>query len=123
MLKEFKTFLLRGNVLDLAVAVIIGNALTGIVKALSSGLILPLVNLLMFKIDLSKLKFSIGQATFQVGPVLEAVISFVITGFVLFVIVKVVNTFFMKKEEPAPEVNEELEALKEIRDLLKLHNN
>ncbi|MCM0598691.1 large-conductance mechanosensitive channel protein MscL [Periweissella fabalis] len=123
MLKEFKTFLLRGNVLDLAVGVIIGTALTAIVKALSSGIILPLVNLFMFKIDLSKLKFSIGQATFQIGPVLEAVISFVITGFVLFILVKTVNTFFMKKkDEEEVTVNEELDTLQEIRDLLKAQN-
>lgn len=123
MLEEFKTFLLRGNVLDLAVGVIIGTALTAIVKALSSGIILPLVNLFMFKIDLSKLKFSIGQATFQIGSVLEAVISFIITGFVLFILVKTVNTFFIKKHEEEVKVNEELEALKEIRDLLKSQNN
>ncbi|CAH0418780.1 large conductance mechanosensitive channel protein MscL [Periweissella ghanensis] len=122
MLKEFKTFLLRGNVLDLAVGVIIGNALTAIVKALSAGIILPLVNLFMFKIDLSKLKFSIGQASFQIGPVLEAVISFVITGFVLFIMVKTINTFFMKKKDEEVAPNIELDTLQEIRDLLKAQN-
>lgn len=119
MLEEFKTFLLRGNVLDLSVGVIIGTALTGIVKALSSGIILPLVNLFMFKVDLSKLKFSIGQATFQIGSVLEAIISFVITGFVLFILVKTINKFFIKNKEEEVKVNQELEALQEIRDLLK----
>lgn len=118
MLEEFKTFLLRGNVLDLSVGVIIGTALTGIVKALSSGIILPFVNLFMFKVDLSKLKFSIGEVTFQIGSVLEAIISFVITGFVLFVLVKTVNKFFVKNKEEV-KVNSELETLQEIRDLLK----
>lgn len=119
MLEEFKTFLLRGNVLDLSVGVIIGTALTAIVKALSSGIILPLVNLFMFKIDLSKLTFSIGQAKFQIGSVLEAIISFIITGFVLFMLVKTVNTFFIKNNDKDVATNEELDTLKEIRDLLQ----
>ncbi|QBO36582.1 large conductance mechanosensitive channel protein MscL [Periweissella cryptocerci] len=120
MLEEFKKFLLRGNVLDLAIGVIIGTALTGVVKSLSSGIIMPLVNLFMFKINLSKLIFTIGAVEFHVGTVLQAIISFVITGFVLFMIVKAVNTFMKKNdEEDAIVPNEELETLKDIRELLQ----
>lgn len=126
MLNEFKKFLLRGNVLDLAIGVIIGTALTGVVKALSSGIIMPLVNLFMYKIDLSNMTLPIGAVTFSIGKVLQAIISFVITGFVLFMIVKAVNKFTAKNadsEEEAIIPNEELETLKDIRDLLQHQND
>ncbi|MBM7544784.1 large conductance mechanosensitive channel protein MscL [Periweissella beninensis] len=120
MLEEFKTFLLRGNILDLSIGVIIGSALTAVVKALSVGLIMPLVNLFMFKIDLSALTYTFGKVSFKFGLVLQALISFIITGFVLFMIVKAVNKFFRKQApEEAVVQNVELETLQEIRDLLK----
>lgn len=125
MLNEFKKFLLRGNVLDLAIGVIIGTALTGVVKSLSSGIIMPLVNLFMYKIDLSHMYWKVGAVKFLTGEVLQAIISFVITGFVLFMIVKAVNKF-MKKNEDSEEAiipNEELETLKDIRDLLQHQND
>lgn len=125
MLNEFKKFLLRGNVLDLAIGVIIGTALTGVVKALSSGIIMPLVNLFMYKIDLSNMTLPIGAVTFSIGKVLQAIIAFVITGFVLFMIVKAVNKFTAKSADSEDAIipNEELETLKEIRDLLQHQND
>ena len=116
---EFKTFILRGNVLDLAVGVVIGGAFTAIVTSIVENLLTPIIGLAMGGIDFS----SWVVAGFGIGAVINAIISFLITAFVVFWIVKVVNHMMPKKEEePAPEepagpTTEEL--LAEIRDLLK----
>ncbi|KRL85115.1 large-conductance mechanosensitive channel protein MscL [Ligilactobacillus apodemi] len=120
MLKEFKEFISRGSVLDLAVGVIIGSAFTAIVNSLVKDLINPFIGLFLGKIDLSDLKFSVGGANFMVGSFINAIINFLIIAFVIFLIVKAFNKVLPKKEEeaadkPAPEV----ELLAEIRDLLK----
>ncbi|HEY0221318.1 large-conductance mechanosensitive channel protein MscL [Lactovum miscens] len=121
MLKEFKNFILRGSVLDLAVAVIIGGALTAVVKSLVNNLINPLIGIFVQNTSLSKLYVMVGKARFTYGAFLNDVINFVITAFVIFLLIKVVNKLFPKKpveEVPVP-INEELETLREIRDLLK----
>ena len=120
VLKEFKEFISRGSVLDLAVGVIIGSAFTAIVNSLVKDLINPFIGLFLGKIDLSDLKFSVGGANFMVGSFINAIINFLIIAFVIFLIVKAFNKVLPKKEEeaadePAPEV----ELLAEIRDLLK----
>lgn len=84
MLKEFKEFIARGNVMDLAVGVIIGAAFTAIVKSLVSDLINPLIGIFLGKIDLSNLVFSIGSAHFRYGSFLNEVINFLIIAFVVF---------------------------------------
>ena len=116
---EFKTFILRGNVLDLAVGVVIGSAFTAIVTSIVENLLTPIIGLAMGGIDFS----SFVVAGFGIGNVINAIITFLITAFVVFWIVKAVNRMMPKKEEePAPEepagpTTEEL--LTEIRDLLK----
>ncbi len=116
---EFKTFILRGNVLDLAVGVVIGGAFTAIVTSIVENLLTPIIGLAMGGIDFS----SFAVAGFGIGNVINAIITFLITAFVVFWIVKAVNRMMPKKEEePAPEepagpTTEEL--LTEIRDLLK----
>ena len=116
---EFKTFIMRGNVLDLAVGVVIGGAFTAIVTSIVENLLTPIIGLAMGNTDFS----SLVVAGFGIGNVINAVISFLITAFVVFWIVKAVNRMMPKKEEePAPEepagpTTEEL--LAEIRDLLK----
>lgn len=122
MLKEFKEFIGRGNVLDLAVGVIIGSAFTAIVNSLVTNLINPFIGLFLGKIDLSDLQLVIGGTTFKFGAFLNAVINFLIIAFVVFLIVKSVNKVMPKKVEeevadagPEPEI----ELLSEIRDLLK----
>ncbi len=116
---EFKEFIMRGNVLDLAVGVVIGSAFTAIVTAIVENLLTPIIGLIVGNTDFSKLVI----AGFGVGNVINAIITFLITAFVVFWIVKVVNRIMPKKEEePAPEepagpTTEEL--LAEIRDLLK----
>ncbi|KRM89386.1 large-conductance mechanosensitive channel protein MscL [Liquorilactobacillus vini] len=118
MIKEFKEFISRGNVIDLAVGVIIGSAFTTIVKSLVDYLINPLIGLFIGGIDFSDWVFKIAGATFRVGSFLNAVINFLIIAFVVFILVKVVNKFVSKKNEE-PVAAPEVQLLEEIRDLLK----
>ncbi|GBG96487.1 large-conductance mechanosensitive channel protein MscL [Lactococcus termiticola] len=119
MLKEFKEFILRGNVLDLAVGVIIGGAFTLVVTSLVKNLINPLVGLFLQSGALTGLVLHIGKAKFMYGTFINDVLNFVITAFVIFILIKSINKLFPKKNgEDAVVVNEELETLKEIRDLL-----
>lgn len=123
MVKEFKKFISRGNMMDLAVGVIIGAAFTAIVNSLVKDLINPLIGLFIGEIDLSKLKFTIGEATFKYGSFLNAVINFLIIALVVFFLIKLVNKITPKKEveeDPAP-TNEEI-YLRQIRDLLQEKN-
>ncbi|KAF0334422.1 large-conductance mechanosensitive channel protein MscL [Pediococcus acidilactici] len=121
MLKEFKEFVSRGSVLDLAVGVIIGGAFTSIVKALVNYLINPLIGLFVGGIDFSDWSFKVAGATFKFGSFINAVINFLIIAFVVFIIVKTVNKFVPKKaeeEENTDEVDNSEIYLKEIRDVL-----
>lgn len=118
MIKEFKEFISRGNVLDLAVGVIIGGAFTSIVKALVNYLINPLIGLCVGGIDFSDWSFKVFDATFKIGSFINSVINFLIIALVVFLIVKFVNKLMPQKEEEEviPD-NTEL-YLKEIRDAL-----
>ena len=125
MLDEFKKFLFRGNVIDLAVAVIIGAAFTAIVTSIVEDLVNPLIGLVVGGIDFSSVSFGVGDAQFMVGNFINAVIKFTIIAWVVFLIVKAVNKMkevAMKVEVVEPEApkgptTEEL--LIEIRDALK----
>jgi len=119
-ISEFKEFIMRGNVLDMAVGVVIGSAFTAIVTSIVENLLTPIIALIMGKADFA----GITVGPFGIGAVINAIITFLITAFVVFWIVKAVNRLTSKKkeEEPAPEEpagpsTEEL--LAEIRDLLK----
>ena len=123
MVKEFKEFISRGNMMDLAVGFIIGAAFTAIVNSIVKDLINPLIGIKKKKIDLSNLKFTIGEATFKYGSFLNAVINFLIIALVVFFLIKLVNKITPKKEveeDPAP-TNEEI-YLRQIRDLLQEKN-
>lgn len=120
-IREFKTFLNRGNVLDLAVGVIIGGAFKSITDSLTNDILMPLLGLLVDRVSFSDLTLTIGSATIAYGSFVEAVLNFVIMAFAVFCIVKAFNRLHRKKEEAAPPPkpsNEEL-LLTEIRDLLK----
>jgi len=103
MIKEFKDFISRGNVMDLAVGVIMGAAFTAIVQSLVSNLINPLIGLFLGKIDLSSLVFKVGDATFKYGTFIESIINFLIIAFVVFLIVKVMNKLIKSREEEETE--------------------
>ncbi|WP_057829780.1 large-conductance mechanosensitive channel protein MscL [Liquorilactobacillus cacaonum] len=119
MIKEFKEFISRGNVIDLAVGVIIGGAFTTIVKSLVDYLINPFIGLFVGGIDFSELVFKVNGATFKVGSFLNAVINFLIIAFVVFLMVKFVNKFLIRKKEVVAVAAPEVKLLEEIRDLLK----
>ncbi len=122
MIKEFKEFLLRGNVVDLAVAVVIGGAFTAIVTALSKGILTPLVGMIVGT-DFSDMTFTLNGSTFSYGIVIDAVISFVlISAVVFFLIVKPMQVLAARRakgEVEAPEPTPEAVLLTEIRDLLR----
>lgn len=122
MLKEFKDFIARGNVIDLAVGVIIGAAFTAIVNSLVNNLINPLLGLFIGKIDLSNLKFTIAGATFKYGSFINSVINFLIIAIIVFLIVKAVNKIFKEKKSQKEATPTAEDYLKEIRDLLKKQN-
>lgn len=126
MLQEFKKFIMRGNVIDLAVAVIIGAAFTGIVNSLVEDIIMPLIGVILGGLDFTYLSLKIGDATIAYGNFIQAIINFLLIAFVLFLIVKAMNeaermTKLGKKAEPAapPEPTAEERLLIEIRDILK----
>jgi large conductance mechanosensitive channel len=100
MLKEFKAFIMRGNVLDLATAVIIGGAFGKIVGSLVNDIIMPLIGLVMGGVDFSGLSFTVGAAVIKWGVFLQTTIDFLIIAFIIFMIIKAANS--MKKEAPAP---------------------
>lgn len=121
MLKGFRDFLMRGNVVDLAVAVIIGAAFTTIVTALNEGVITQLIAALGGVPDLSKETFSINGTPIYWGRVVTALINFVIVAAIIyFVIVTPMNKAMarFKKDEATAEVTKDQELLMEIRDLL-----
>ena len=120
MLKEFKEFLSKGNVIDLAVAVILGVAFGAIVKSLVDDLIMPLVGIIIGGIDFTKLIAQVGDAQFKYGNFIQALVNFLIVAFVLFLVVKAYNK--MRAPKPvaaAPAIPEDIVLLSEIRDLLK----
>ncbi|MDF2638410.1 MAG: mscL [Novosphingobium lindaniclasticum] len=139
MLQEFKTFIARGNVLDLAVGVIIGAAFGKIVSSLTEDVIMPFIGLITGGIDFSNMYVVLGSipagysgpmtyldlkkagvALFGYGAFITAVINFLILAFVIFLIVRQANRLLPKKEEAAaPTGPTEVELLAEIRDALK----
>ena len=125
MIKEFREFILRGNVIDLAVAVVIGAAFTAIVNSLVGDIIMPLIGVLLGGVDLSSLSITIGSAVIAYGKFLQAVVNFLLIGLTMFLVIKSINSLEKRmakpKEEtpPAPVTPEDIVLLREIRDQLK----
>jgi len=128
LLKEFGDFIKRGNVLDLAVAVVIGAAFTGIVTSLVEYIINPLIGMICGGINLkTSLIVSVGDANFCFGAVIQAIIEFILIALAVFLMVKLINKLMnlkkKKEEAPAPAAKPaEVVLLEEIRDLLKKKN-
>lgn len=119
---EFHKFIARGNVMDLAVGVIIGGAFKGIVDSLTNDILMPFVGIFIGESTFAALSFQIGGATIALGSFIQAVVNFLIMAFVIFLMVKGINRFHRKKEEappPPPKPSAEEVLLTEIRDLLK----
>jgi len=120
MLKEFKEFAMKGNIVDLAVAVIIGGAFGKIVSALTDSIIMPIIAMVIGKGGMSEVSFTVGKTVFPIGVFLQAVIDFILIAFVLFLIIKAMNSAKKKEEAPAPAATpEDIQLLREIRDSLK----
>lgn len=120
MLKEFRDFAMRGNVIDLAVAVIIGVAFGAIVNSIVNDLLMPLLGIIIGGIDFTSLAVTVGSAKLTYGNFIQAVINFLAIAFVLFLIIRSVNRFKAKPAPPAPPApSAEEKLLAEIRDLLK----
>jgi len=107
MWKEFKEFALRGNVIDLAVAVIIGAAFGKIVTAFVDDIIMPIIGLFLGGINFSGLAFQIGNAVIKWGDFLQAVLDFLIIAIVVFLMVRAINRLHKKEEKPAAPVTKE----------------
>ena len=119
-LQEFKEFAVKGNAIDLAVAVIIGAAFGKITSTLVSGIIMPLIGLLLGGINIANKTFTVGDAVVKWGEFLQAIIDFTIIAFSIFAAIKAMS-FLKKKEEKKenPSLTREETLLTEIRDLLK----
>lgn len=128
MFKEFKDFISRGNVIDLAVAVIMGAAFTNIVQALVKDVITPIIGIFLGGIDFSNLSITLGHAAIKYGSFIQAIINFLIIGFVVFIIVKAINKLeskiehdLMHKEDEKlqEQVSPEVKELREIKTILR----
>jgi large conductance mechanosensitive channel len=123
MLKEFRAFILRGNVVDLAVAVVIGAAFTAVVNAFVAGIVTPLIAAVGGQSDFARLTFTINDSVFRYGAFFNAVISFLIVAAVIFfLVVKPLNMLAARRRAEAPEPEapaEDVRLLTEIRDLLQ----
>ncbi|MGY0434637.1 large conductance mechanosensitive channel protein MscL [Bacillus rugosus] len=123
MWNEFKAFAMRGNIVDLAIGVVIGGAFGKIVTSLVNDIIMPLVGLLLGGLDFSGLSFTFGDAVVKYGSFIQTIVNFLIISFSIFIVIRTLNGMRRKKEaeeeaaEEAMDAQEEL--LKEIRDLLK----
>jgi len=123
MWEEFKKFAVKGNVLDLAVAVVIGGAFGKIVSSLVDNIIMPLVGVLLGGKSFEKLSFTIVDAEVKYGIFIQSIVDFFIISFSIFMFIKILNSLKRKKEEEVvgeePKVDPEIELLAEIGDLLK----
>ncbi|KIL42209.1 mechanosensitive ion channel protein MscL [Gordoniibacillus kamchatkensis] len=122
MWKEFKAFAMKGNVLDLAIGVIIGGAFGKIVTSLVNDVLMPLLGLLLGGLNLSGLKFQFGTAVLKYGEFLQSVLDFFIVAFSIFLFIKALSKLKRKEvDKPAapPKPSNEETLLAEIRDLLK----
>ena len=125
MLKEFKEFISRGNVMDMAVGIIIGGAFTAIVTALVDSILMPIIGAITGGHSVEQMSWMVGDAAIGYGAFIQAIINFLLVAWVLFMIIKAINKAkaAVMTEEPAEEEPEEKPAdivlLEEIRDLLK----
>ena len=126
LLEEFKAFVMRGNVLDLAVGVIIGGAFGKIVTSLVNDIFMPIIGMILGNVDFSSLEIKLGesvegaeQAAIRYGMFIQEIVNFLIIALCIFMVIKVVNKLQKKNEEaPAPEPTKEEVLLTEIRDAL-----
>lgn len=123
--KEFKEFAIKGNMIELAIGLMIGTAFNAVTNSLVKDVFMPIIGILMGGRDFSGLALKIGEASISYGLLIQAAFNFIITAFVLFLLIKFIAK--LKKEpkveevveEKEPEIPEDIKLLTEIRDLLK----
>ncbi|HWU24540.1 MAG TPA: large-conductance mechanosensitive channel protein MscL [Candidatus Paceibacterota bacterium] len=123
--REFRAFVMRGNVVDLAVGVVIGTAFNAVVTALVTDIMTPPIGLLIGKVNFAELALNLGgTVTIKYGLFIQAFVAFLITAFALFLVIKLMSALNKKeKEDPTPaSKSAELVVLEEIRDSLKNHS-
>lgn len=119
-IKEFKEFISKGNVIDLAVGVIIGSAFSSIVTSLVNDMLMPLIGIIIGGHNFSNLTIKVGNAVIKYGAFIQNIVNFLIISFCIFVMIRIINKITHKKEEkPKPTKTNEEKLLEEIRDLLK----
>ena len=118
LLKEFKQFAMRGNVLDLAVAVVLGASFNKIVSSLVDGIIMPLVGMISGGVDVSNLMIKFGNAEIKWGLFLQNVFDFSLVAFAIFIFIRIINKFKTQKDPKPKSTPEDIKLLREIRDLL-----
>lgn len=121
--KEFKAFAMRGNVVDLAVAVVIGAAFGKIVTSLVENIVTPLIGVLLGGVDFSGLSFQIGESAIKYGVFLQSIFDFMVIAFAIFMVIKALSRLKNKEEivvdEPPKPIPEDIVLLREIRDELR----
>ena len=123
-MKEFKEFIAKGNVMAMAVGIIIGGAFTAIVNSLVADIITPILGMILGGTDFSALSITVGSAVLTYGNFIQAIITFFMTAITIFIIMREINKMNKKEEEaappaPDPEPSDEVKLLTEIRDALK----
>lgn len=119
-IKEFKQFISRGNVMDLAIGVIIGSAFGKIVTSVVNDILMPLIGIIIGGLDFTNLSIKIKDATINYGMFIQNVIDFLIVAICIFIFIKIVSKFTKKTEEKEEvKKDEQIILLEEIRDLLK----
>ena len=119
MMKEFKDFALKGNVVDLAVGIVIGAAFGGIVSSIVGDILMPIFGVILHGINFAELSATVGAAKITYGKFIQAVINFLIIAFSLFLIIKAINASKKKEVAATPEPTTQEKLLMEIRDSLK----
>lgn len=125
MIKEFKEFISKGNVLDLAIGVVMGTAFSGIVTSLVNDIIMPLVGLIIGGIDFTGMKATVGDASIAYGNFIQNIVNFLIIALSIFLFVKLISKITRKKDSKKEEEvkkDPQIELLEEIRDELKNNN-
>jgi len=118
-MSEFKKFISRGNVVDMAVGVIIGAAFGKIVTSLVNDILMPAIGVILGGLDFSNLSFKFGDASIAYGLFIQTIIDFLIISMCIFIMVKIFEKFKTKEEEKPKEKSDDVKLLEEIRDLLK----
>ncbi len=119
MVQEFKEFAMKGNVIDLAVGIVIGAAFSAIVSSIVGDIVMPIFGAIIHGINFTDLSITVGAAKITYGKFIQAVINFVIIAFSLFMVIKGINATKKKEAAAAPEPTSQEKLLMEIRDLLK----